>query len=126
MVGKKASQWIQQIIFVGPATLFFALIVIIPFILGLYYSFTDWNGISKTINWVGFSNYTHIVTKDPDFRNAFWFTVRFTVVGIIITNVIGFALAYILTKPLFTRNLMRTIFFMPNMIGGLLLSLIHI
>ncbi|WP_017812563.1 MULTISPECIES: carbohydrate ABC transporter permease [Paenibacillus] len=121
---RKLSQWIQQLVFVGPATFFFILIVIIPFFLGVYYSFTDWNGISRQINWIGIENYTHILTKDPDFRNAFWFTVRFTVVGIIVTNLLGFILAYLLTKPLRTRNILRTVFFMPNMIGGLLLGFI--
>jgi raffinose/stachyose/melibiose transport system permease protein len=121
---KRLLQWLHQIVFVGPATFFFILIVLIPFFLGVYYSFTDWNGISRNINFIGIENYTHILTKDPDFRNAFWFTVRFTVVGILLTNLLGFVLAYVLTKPIRTRNMMRTIFFMPNMIGGLLLGFI--
>ena len=120
----KASRMIQQIIFVGPSTLFFVLIMIIPFILGLYYSLTNWNGVSDRVEFVGFSNFIHIFTNDKKFADSFWFTTRFTVLGVILTNVLGFFLAYFLTKPLKSRNVLRTIFFMPNVIGGLLLGFI--
>ncbi|MEF2967642.1 sugar ABC transporter permease [Paenibacillus sp. M1] len=121
---RKLSQYGQQIFFVGPAILFFTVVMIIPFIMGMYYSFTDWNGVSGEVAWVGFDNFTKIFTNDPDFWNSFWFTVRFTVLGVILINVVGFFLAYFLTKPLKSRNVLRTIFFMPNVIGGLLLGFI--
>lgn len=92
--------------------------------MGMYYSFTDWNGVSGNVSWVGFQNFKMIFTNDPDFWSSFWFTVRFTVLGVVLTNVVGFFLAYLLTKPLKTRNMLRTIFFMPNVIGGLLLGFI--
>lgn len=121
---KKTSGLLQQLVFVGPSTLFFTVIIVIPFLLGLYYSFTSWNGVSGEVAWVGIDNFKQILTKDPDFGKAFWFTVRFTVIGIILTNLLGFFLAYFLTKPLKTRNVLRTVFFMPNVIGGLLLGFI--
>ncbi|ANA80784.1 binding-protein-dependent transport systems inner membrane component [Paenibacillus vortex V453] len=121
---KKSSALLQQFLFVGPSTIFFILIMIIPFLLGLYYSFTNWNGVSSKIDWVGFDNFVTIFTNDDKFRDAFWFTTRFTVLGVILTNLLGFLLAYFLTKPLKTRNVLRTIFFMPNVIGGLLLGFI--
>lgn len=124
MKWKKTSGWIQQFIFVGPSTFFFILIIIIPFLLGLYYSFTNWNGASAQVEWVGIDNFITIFTNDPKFLDAFWFTIRFTVLGVIFTNLLGFFLAYLLTKPLKTRNVLRTIFFMPNVIGGLLLGFI--
>ncbi|AIQ39391.1 sugar ABC transporter permease [Paenibacillus sp. FSL R7-0297] len=124
MRGNKLSQFGQQLFFVGPALLFFTLITIIPFLMGMYYSFTDWNGVSGNVSWVGVQNFKSIFTNDPDFWSSFWFTVRFTVLGVILTNVVGFFLAYLLTKPLKTRNMLRTIFFMPNVIGGLLLGFI--
>ncbi|MBR2570234.1 MAG: sugar ABC transporter permease, partial [Paenibacillus sp.] len=124
MNGKKSSQIIQQLVFAGPATLFFILIIVIPFLLGLYYSFTNWNGVSGEVSWVGLSNYQQIFTSDDAFRTSFWFTAKFTVLGVLLTNVLGFFLAYLLTKPLKTRNILRTIFFMPNVIGGLLLGFI--
>lgn len=76
------------------------------------------------IDFVGFDNFVTIFTNDDKFRDAFWFTTRFTVLGVILTNLLGFILAYFLTKPLKTRNVLRTIFFMPNVIGGLLLGFI--
>ncbi|MCC3379026.1 carbohydrate ABC transporter permease [Paenibacillus farraposensis] len=120
----KSSQWLQQWIFVGPATLFFVIIIVIPFILGMYYSFTEWNGVANQAKWVGLDNFYHILWDDDKFRTAFWFTVRFTVIGVVAANVFGFLLAYFLTKPLKSRNVLRTIFFMPNVIGGLLLGFI--
>lgn len=124
MRGSKLSQFGQQTFFVGPAVLFFTLITIIPFLMGMYYSFTDWNGVSGNVSWVGIDNFKAIFTNDPDFWSSFWFTVRFTLLGVVLTNVVGFFLAYLLTKPLKTRNMLRTIFFMPNVIGGLLLGFI--
>lgn len=124
MRGSKLSRLGQQMFFVGPAALFFVLIMVIPFLMGMYYSFTDWNGVSGNVAWVGLDNFSAIFTNDPDFWSSFWFTVRFTVLGVVLTNVVGFFLAYFLTKPLKTRNMLRTIFFMPNVIGGLLLGFI--
>ncbi|MGW8958606.1 carbohydrate ABC transporter permease [Paenibacillus sp. NPDC055715] len=120
----KSSQWLQQWIFVGPSTLVFVIIIVIPFMLGMYYSFTEWNGVANQAKWVGLDNFSHILLDDDKFRTAFWFTVRFTVIGVVAANVIGFLLAYFLTKPLKSKNVLRTIFFMPNVIGGLLLGFI--
>ncbi|CAH0121206.1 MULTISPECIES: carbohydrate ABC transporter permease [unclassified Paenibacillus] len=119
-IGNLMHQWV----FVGPALLFFAVIVIIPFLMNIYYSFTEWNGISSNMNFIGFDNYKHIIMNDTDFRNAFWFTIRFSVAEIVLTNVVGFALALLLTQALKSKNVLRTVFFMPNVIGGLLLGFI--
>lgn len=124
MKHRGSSQLLQQLVFVGPSIVFFILIIVIPFLLGMVYSFTDWNGVSATIHWIGLDNFLHIFANDPKFQTAFWFTVRFTVVGVVLTNIIGFFLAYFLTKPLKSKNMLRTIFFMPNVIGGLLLGFI--
>lgn len=124
MGSKRMSGWWPQLVFVGPVTIFFLLIMIIPFLLGMYYSFTDWNGVAGTVHWVGFDNFKQIFTNDSDFWSSFWFTIRFTIVGVLLTNLVGFFLAYLLTKKLKSRNVLRTIFFMPNVIGGLLLGFI--
>ncbi|WP_028544754.1 carbohydrate ABC transporter permease [Paenibacillus taiwanensis] len=124
MSRKAWSQLGQQLFFVGPATFFFTLIVGIPFLLGMYYSFTDWNGVAGTVAWVGLDNFKAIFTNGSDYFAAFWFTVKFTVVGVVLTNLFGFVFAYVLTKPLKLRNALRTVFFMPNVIGGLLLGFI--
>ncbi|MDO7906673.1 sugar ABC transporter permease [Paenibacillus sp. JX-17] len=121
---KTRSQLAQQLVFVGPSTVFFIIIIVIPFLLGMYYSFTDWNGVSGKAAWVGLDNFKQIFTSDTNFRTDFWFTVRFTVAGVVLTNLLGFFLAYFLTKQLKSRNVLRTVFFMPNVIGGLLLGFI--
>lgn len=118
------SDRIQQLVFVGPATLFFALIVVIPFLLSIYYGFTNWNGVTSLVTWVGFDNYKEIIMEDDGFRTSFWFTARYTIAAVAITNLVGFLLALLLTQALKTSNLLRTIFFLPNVIGGLLLGFI--
>ncbi|MFC0213040.1 carbohydrate ABC transporter permease [Paenibacillus chartarius] len=123
-MNRKGSEFVQQLVFVGPALVFFTIIMILPFLLGMYYSFTSWNGVSGTVTWVGFANFKTIFANDQDFWRSFWFTTRFTVVGVIVTNLVGFGLAFLLTRPLKLRNALRTIFFMPNVIGGLLLGFI--
>lgn len=121
---KKLSNFLVYTAFVGPAIIFFLLVQIVPFLMGIYYSFTSWNGVSTTINWVGLQNYITILTKDTNFYNSFWFTTKFMFVAVIISNLIGFGLALLLTQALKTRNILRTVFFIPNVIGGLLLGFI--
>ncbi|WP_240413925.1 carbohydrate ABC transporter permease [Paenibacillus periandrae] len=119
-----SSEWMQQTVFLSPAVLFYTIIIMLPFFLGVYYSFTDWNGVAHSIRWVGLSNYQTVLTKDTNFIHSFWFTARFTFVAVILTNLLGFALAYFLSKSLKTRNLLRTVYFIPNVLGGLLLGFI--
>ncbi|MEH7034354.1 sugar ABC transporter permease [Priestia megaterium] len=111
-------------LFVGPALLAFCVIVLIPFFTGIYYSFTDWNGVNGTINWVGLDNFKYLFTEDKQFQQSFWITTKYTVVAIILTNVVGFVLAILVTQMLKTRNILRAVFFMPNLIGGLLLGFV--
>ncbi len=110
--------------FVGPALLFFILIQIIPFIMGVYYSFTSWNGVSSNVEWVGLQNYITIFTDDKKFFNSFLFTTKFMFAAVIISNLLGFGLALLLNAALKTKNILRTVFFIPNVIGGLLLGFI--
>lgn len=121
---RRASGMLQQFVFVGPAVICFGVIVLIPFLLGMYYSFTDWNGVTGKVSWVGLANFTALFTQDKDFWLSFWFTARFSLVSVVIVNLVGFMLAFLLTRPLKSRNLLRTVFFLPNVIGGLLLGFI--
>lgn len=118
------SESLQQLVFVGPAAIFFVLIVVIPFLLSIYYGFTSWNGVTSTVTWVGFDNYKQIIMEDEGFRASFWFTARYTLASVILINLVGFLLALLLTQPLKTSHVLRTIFFLPNVIGGLLLGFI--
>ncbi|OAT83434.1 ABC transporter permease [Bacillus sp. MKU004] len=110
--------------FVGPALLFFLVIQILPFLMGVYYSFTSWNGVSSVVEWVGLDNYKQIFTNDETFFNSFMFTTKFMFAAVIISNLIGFGFALLLNAALKTRNILRTVFFIPNVIGGLLLGFI--
>ena len=107
-------------IFICPALFAFIVVQIIPTIMGIGYSFTDWNGVGKTKNFVGLGNYITTLTNDTQFRNAFLFTFLFSICAVITVNVIGFALAMLVTQKIKGSNLLRGIFFMPNLIGGIL------
>lgn len=111
-------------LFVGPVFLVFSIIVLIPFFTGMYYAFTDWNGVTGAVNWVGLDNFKYLFTEDKQFQASFLLTMKYTVVAIVLTNVIGFGLALLVSQMLKTRNILRTIFFLPNLIGGLLLGFI--
>lgn len=119
---KKSRLWFG--FFVGPILIAFLMVVIIPALLGIYYSFTDWNGIENNASWVGLGNYIEILTKDPDFLQAFLFTTKFAFVSVITINIMGFGLALLVTKGMKISNILRSIFFMPNLIGGLILGFI--
>lgn len=110
-------------LFIGPVLFAFTLVVLVPLLFGIYYSFTDWNGINSAVSIIGFDNYIKAF-KDPSFLKSFLFTVKFTVVSVIILNIFGFGLAILVTKELKINNLLRTVFFMPNLIGGLILGFI--
>jgi raffinose/stachyose/melibiose transport system permease protein len=114
----------KQLVFIGPAFLVFAVIVLAPFCMNLIYSFTEWNGVSGSVKFVGLDNFKRLLFDDPDFISAFWFTIRFSLAEILLTNLVGFAMALLLVQAFKTKNTLRTIFFMPNVIGGLLLGFI--
>ena len=109
-------------VFVLPTLAAFTIVFAVPFILGLGLSFTEFTTVLDA-KWVAFENYIRAFSN-KDFLNALWFTVRFTVVSVITINVISFALASLLTKGLKGTNLFRTVFFMPNLIGGIVLGYI--
>lgn len=110
--------------FVGPIFIVFLMVVILPALLGIYYSFTDWDGIVNDANWIGLKNYVEIFTKDKDFLNAFLFTAKFAFVSVMTINVMGFGLALLVTKGMKMSHVLRSIFFMPNLIGGLILGFV--
>lgn len=109
-------------IFVLPTLAAFTIVFAVPFILGLGLSFTEFTTVLDA-KWVAFENYIRAFSN-RDFLNALWFTVRFAVVSVITINVISFALASLLTKGLKGTNIFRTVFFMPNLIGGIVLGYI--
>ena len=114
---------LTDILFMLPTLLSFTLIVIIPFFMGIYYSLTDWNGVSRVINFVGLQNYRGMFSS-PDFLYSLKVTVFYTVINIVLVNLVGFCLALLATSNLRLRNLYRAGFFVPNLIGGIVLGYI--
>lgn len=108
--------------FVLPSFVMFTVVVLIPALWGIGYSFTSWNGIGNDVAFVGVSNYIKIFTEDGDFRHAFLFTAVFSVLVVICVNLVGFLLALLVTSKAKGTTLMRGAFFMPNLIGGILLG----
>ncbi len=109
-------------VFVLPTLLAFTIGFIIPFIEGLYLSFCQFTTV-KNAKFVGLSNYQSILA-DEQFISAFGFTVSYAVVSIVVINVIALGLALLLTRELKGTNIFRTVFFMPNLIGGIVLGYI--
>jgi raffinose/stachyose/melibiose transport system permease protein len=109
-------------IFVLPTLIAFSFAFIIPFVMGVYLSFCKFKTITNA-QFVGLENYIKIFV-DKDFVNAFGFTLKFSVVSIITINVFAFILALALTRKIKGTNLFRTVFFMPNLIGGIILGYI--
>ena len=91
--------------------------------MGLYLSFTEFTTVENAI-FVGFKNYITAFTEGDDFLNALWFTVKFAVTSVITINLFAFILALMLTRKIWGTNLFRTVFFMPNLIGGIVLGYI--
>jgi len=110
-------------IFVFPTLLAFTISFVIPFFLGLFLSFTEFTTVTNA-TFVGFKNYVIAFADDATFLHSLWFTIKFAVLAVLTINVIAFALALLLTKNVPGTKLFRTIFFMPNLIGGIVLGYI--
>ena len=109
-------------IFALPTMVAFTLGFIVPFIMGIYLSFCEFTTITDA-KFVGLKNYIRIFS-DSTFTHALWFTALFTVVSVLAINVLAFAIAMLLTKGIRGTNAFRTVFFMPNLIGGIVLGYI--
>ncbi len=122
--GNMLSGTIQRYfpLFLLPTLAAFSIGFIYPFLKGLYLSFCKFKTTSDA-KWVGFDNYIKAF-KDASFRYSFWYTALFAVVSVIVINLLAFAVAYALTRGIKGSNLFRTVFFMPNLIGGIVLGYI--
>ena len=108
-------------IFALPTLAAFAVSFVVPFPMGTYLSFTEFKVVNSS-EWVGLKNYIKIFTTDETFLHSLWLTVKFTFVSVITVNIIAFAIALLLTKGLKGTNIFRTVFFVPNLIGGIVLG----
>ena len=109
-------------LFLGPVTAAFVIGFVWPFIQGIYLSFCKFKLI-RNAQFIGFGNYV-TAFKDASFMHSFWYTALFAIVSLLFINILGFAAAYALTQGIKGSNLFRTVFFMPNLIGGIVLGYI--
>ena len=114
---------LTEILFLLPTLIAFLMVIIIPFIFGIYYSFTDWQGTGAASKMVGFENYAAIF-QDAGFLHSFLVTLLFTVLNIITVNVVAFVISLLVTSEIRGRNIYRAGFFVPNLIGGIVLGLV--
>ena len=111
----------QYLMFAGISTLLFSAVVIVPFLYGLYLTFTSWDGVSKTKPFVGFANYISTF-QDSAYWAAIGRTMIYSFVAVILVNVVAFILAYLVTRGVKGQNFFRAGFFVPNLIGGIVLG----
>ena len=109
-------------IFALPTLVAFTIGFIIPFVMGIYLSFCEFTTVTDA-KFVGLKNYARIFT-DNTFGHALWYTVLFTIVSVLAINILAFVVAMLLTKGIKGTNAFRTVFFMPNLIGGIVLGYI--
>ncbi|PSL41411.1 carbohydrate ABC transporter membrane protein 1 (CUT1 family) [Planomicrobium soli] len=122
MASKNKKLWYA--LFTAPLLIIFITVVIIPFIIGIYYAFFQWDGIAANPKvFVGMENFTKLL-QDERFLNSAWLTILFTVLSVITINVVGLSFALLVTSKLRTSNIARTMLFMPYLIGGLILGYI--
>ena len=110
-------------IFVLPTLVAFLIAFLVPFLMGLYLSFTEFTTVGNA-SFVGLKNYMTVFSSGSGFWQAFWFTAKFTVVSTVTVNIFAFLLALLLTRGKRGTNFFRTVFFMPNLIGGIVLGYI--
>ena len=110
------------LIFVLPTLIAFAIGFIYPFFQGIYLSFCKFHTVTDA-KLIGFDNYVKAFQNEA-FIHSFWFTVLFVIVSIVLINLIAFAIAYVLTLGIRGSNIFRTVFFVPNLIGGIILGYI--
>ena len=113
----------QFLMFAGLTTAAFFAVVILPFIYGLYLTFTSWDGVSKSKPLVGFANYI-AAFADTDYWQALGRTFIYAIIAVILVNVVAFLLAFLVTSGVKGQNFFRAGFFVPNLIGGIVLGYI--
>lgn len=106
-----------------PAVVLFFAFHTFPALMGIYYSFTDWNGIAKLYHFVGFKNYLNVF-KDQNVYHSYWFTIKFALVTTVIVNIISLAVAMGLNANIKLKNFFRATYFLPNILSMLIIAYI--
>jgi raffinose/stachyose/melibiose transport system permease protein len=109
--------------FAGPATVGFASVTVVSFVVGIYLTFTNWNGLDEDLSFAGLANYSAAIA-DSAFWSSLWLTAKYTLLVVVLANALAFALAYVLAGKIKLRGALRAGFFTPNLIGGVVLGFI--
>ncbi|MFD2611383.1 carbohydrate ABC transporter permease [Paenibacillus gansuensis] len=117
MLNRRVRSTISLILFVLPAFILYLLFLVIPMLQGTYFSFTDWDGLSKSYSFVGLSNFIEAIRDDDHFRSSVWFTTKYVFFAVVFQNVLALLLAMLIESQKRAKGLFRTIFFMPNMLS---------
>lgn len=120
---RKTLEVLDYVIFMAPALILFVVLCLTPFFQQIWYSFTNWNGIKADYDVVGVANYVKVFS-DTKFWTSMWFTIKFAFFVTIFSNIIGFIWAYGLSKSIPMRNFMRAGFYMPKIVGGVILGFV--
>lgn len=117
---KSYKKYLSLFAFIAPAFVLYAIFLLIPTLGGMFYSFTDWNGLNKSYDFIGFANFTEALKEDPDFVNSLWFTLKYVLFMIVLQNGIALLLAVLIESRKKSKGFFRTMFFMPNMISTII------
>ncbi len=120
----RREQWVTYLIMTAPGLVLYCVFLILPILMGIYYSLTDWTGIGNTFNFIGFENYVKVFTNDKRFGNALIFNLRYTIYLVLGIVVIGFALALLLNRKMKGRSFFRTLYFMPAVLSMITIGLV--
>lgn len=124
MISKRnKDSLINQLIFTGPTIFIFSSVVLLAFAFGIYLTFTNWDGLSSTMTFAGIKNYAAVIT-DSKFWTSLGLTVKYVFFTVVIANAMAFFLAYALTTKMKGRNIARAGFFIPNLIGGIIMGVL--
>ena len=112
-----------RLLFTGPTLFAFLTVMIIPFLYGIYLTFTNWDGISTTSTLVGLQNYVSVF-QDKVFWQSFYLTLKYVFISVFLINAAAFLLAYVLSRGLKGQSFFRAGFFIPNLVGGIVLGFV--
>ncbi len=120
----RKDQFVSYVIMTIPGFILYCVFLILPILMGLYYSLTNWTGIGTNFDFIGFDNYVKVFTGDRKFGQALTFNARYTVMMVVGTVVIGFILATLLNRKLKGRTFFRTLYFLPAVLSMVTVGLV--
>jgi len=120
----RKEQWITYLLMTAPGLVLYCVFLILPILMGIYYSLTDWTGIGTNFNFIGLDNYVKVFTNDKRFGNALIFNLRYSVLLVAGIVVIGFLLAMLLNREMKGRSFFRTLYFMPAVLSMITIALV--